>query len=166
MSHPDEWISIRGFPKYSVNNLGQVQHNRTGRLIRPQFNRTGGVYVVLMRENYQHYSRSLPLIVAKTFIPQDLENFDTPIHLDGDKTNCSAENLMWRPRWFSFKFHAQFKLWPESLIEAPVRQLNDGKVFGDSREVASLYGLLEMDIYQSIENRTYVWPTYQQFSLA
>lgn len=122
--------------------------------------------MVLMRENYQHYSRSLPLLVARVFIPQDLEAFDTPIHLDGDKMNCSVDNLMWRPRWFSFKFHAQFRMYPEGLINAPVRQLNDGKVFRDSREVASLYGLLEVDIFLSIQNRTYVWPTYQQFDLA
>ena len=165
----DEWVPIPGFPKYSLNSLGQVQHNRTGRLIRPQLNRTGGVYVVLMRESFQHYSRSLPLLVAKAFIPQDLEHleyFDTPIHLDGDKMNCAVDNLMWRPRWFSIKFHNQFRMYSEALINTPLRQLVDGKVFRDSRVLASLYGLLERDILESIYNSAPVWPTWQRFELA
>lgn len=165
VAYEHEWFSILGFPKYSVNKLGQVQHNRTGRLQRPQMNQYGTVYVGLVRD-WEQKKRSLALLVARTFIPQDLEDFDTPINLDGDRFNCSVENLMWRPRWFALQFHMQFKLWPESLIEAPVRQLSDGKVFRDSREVATAYGLLEMDLWDSINNRTYVWPTYQLFDLA
>lgn len=167
MSTYEEWVPVPGFPKYSLNSLGQVRHDRVDRLLKTQINRTGGVYVVLMRENYQHYSRSLPLLVARAFIPQDLEHFDTPIHLDGNKMNCGADNLMWRPRWFSFKFHDQFRTWPEGLVNTPLRRLPDGKVLrGGSREAAVLYGLLELDIYESMENKTYVWPTYQQFELA
>lgn len=167
VSYEEEWIPIDGFPKYSVNSLGQVRHNRTERLVQPILNQFGVAYVGLVRD-YSQKKRSLALLVARTFIPlpPDLENFDTPINLDGDRFNCSIDNLMWRPRWFAIQFHQQFKLWPVSYVEAPIKQLSDGKVFRDSREVAKAYGLLEIDLFVSIQNRTYVWPTYQQFDLA
>lgn len=165
MSHESEWVEIPDFPKYSVNRLGQVQHNRTGKLLRPQINQFGTPYVVLMGE-WKHYGRSLALLVATTFIPQDREHFDTPINLDGDRFNCAVDNLMWRPRWFAIRYHQQFKVWPRSFIKVPLRQLDDGKVFRDSREVAVRYGLLEDEIFNAIQNRTYVWPTWQQFDLA
>lgn len=165
MSYAIEWVSVPGFPKYDVNRLGQVRHRRTEHLVLPQINQFGVPYVGLVRD-YDQKKRSLALLVARTFVDQSLENFDTPINLDGDRFNCSVDNLMWRPRWFAIQFHQQFKMWPVSYIEAPIRQLSDGKVFRGSREVASLYGLLERDILKSIQNRTYVWPTYQLFDLA
>jgi hypothetical protein len=165
VSYEDEWVSIPEFPKYSVNPLGQVKHNRIGRLLTPQINQIGVPYVCMVRD-WEQKKRSLALLVARAFIPQELEGFNTPIHLDGDHTNCSADNLMWRPRWFAIKWAIQCKAWPESFIKAPLRDLSDGKVFRDSSEVSRAYGVLEHDLWLAIANRTYVWPTYQLFDLA
>jgi hypothetical protein len=37
------------------------------------------------------------------------------------------------------------------------------EVCENSFECAKRYGLLEEDLVQSILNRTYAWPTYQEF---
>lgn len=165
MSHENEWVTIPNFPKYSVNRLGQVRHDRIGRFLRPQVNQNNTAYVCLVRD-WEQKKRSLALLVASAFIPQDREHFDTPINLDGDRLNCAVDNLMWRPRWFAIRYHQQFTVWPRSFIKVPLRQLDNGEVFRNSREVAVRYGLLEDEIFNSIQNRTYVWPTWQQFDLA
>lgn len=159
-----EWIPIEGFPKYSVNHLGQVRHNRTERFVKPQINQFGVPFVMLMGEG-KHFSRSLSLLVAKTFIPQSLPLFDTPICLDGDRYNCAIDNLMWRPRWFAIQYHHQFKVPYHNPINRPLRPIDDEEVSESSLACAKRYGLLERDVVLSLLNRTYVWPTYQVFEV-
>jgi hypothetical protein len=110
--------------------------------------------------------RGLARLIAKLFIPQRLEAFDTPINLDGDRKNCSVDNLMWRPRWFAITYHMQFKeRWPEP-IEVPLRDMESGDLYDNSWQVVTTFGLLEKDVVQSVENYTVVWPTYQRFQYA
>lgn len=158
------WHPIQGFPKYSVNTLGQVRHNRTERVISPQINQFGVPYVGLMREE-GHFNRSLALLVARTFIPQGQEYFDTPINMDWDRFNCAVHNLMWRPRWFAIRYHQQAKVPYENPIMVPVRLIDDDEVYYNSVAASKRYGLLERDVVMSILNRTYAWPTYQQFEM-
>jgi hypothetical protein len=161
----DDWVLIEGFPKYSVNSLGQVRRDSFGRLITPQMNRTHSVYVPLMRDS-KLYQRSLALIVARAFLPKPEKPFVVPINLDGDRWNCSADNLMWRPRWFTIRYHRQFSDPYEGHIEAPLRARGEKEVFPDSFTAARRYGLLERDVVMSIRYNTYAWPTYQIFELA
>jgi hypothetical protein len=161
-----EWVSIPGFPKYSVDPLGQVRKESTGRLVRSHMNQTGSVYVSLMRENWELCSRSLARIVAHVFLEPPTENFDTPINLDGDRWNCAADNLMWRPRWFAIQYHQQFEIPFRGRMYGPLRDLKSQEVSQGSLAVACRYGLLERDVVLSIMNRTYVWPTYQMFGVA
>ena len=158
-----DWVVIPGFPKYSVNTLGQVVHDRTGYQVRPQPNKDGdGVYVGMMQGRFQR-KRSLAPLVASIFIPQPAEAFDTPINLNGDRYDCSVENLMWRPRWFAIQYHQQFTVGAVSRASRPIRDLATDEVLPDTFTAATLYGLLELDVINSIYARTYVWPTYKQF---
>jgi hypothetical protein len=157
------WVPIEGFPKYSVNKLGQIRkEDPNGRLLSYRINETGTVYVGLMRD--KQYVRSVARIVAQTFLSKpEMETFDTPIHLDGDRLNCSAHNLMWRPRWFAIKYHQQFRDRHGRLWKAPIRESNTHKGFRDPLEAAVRYGLLEADIRRSVIERVPVWPTFQYF---
>jgi NUMOD4 motif len=161
------WVRIADFPRYSVSSLGRVRRDANDRLIQPQINQFDVPYVGLMREGWQ-YNRSLPLIVATAFVPKPelYDTFDTPISLDGDRTNCRADNLMWRPRWFAIQYHQQFKFPPTRPLEAPLRDLGTDEVYQGSFDAAVRHGLLERDLVESIEKRTYVWPTYQMFDVA
>jgi hypothetical protein len=117
-----------------------------------------------MRDGVQHH-RSVPLLVAKAFIPQPSGPFDTPINRDGDRHNNHVENLIWRPRWFAIKYNHQFKYPYDQPIYQPIIDLKSGDVYADSLACAKENGLLEEDLVLSILNRTYVWPTYQEFGV-
>lgn len=162
----EDWVPIQGFPGYSVSTLGQVRRDSSGRILRIKVNQYGVPYVGLMRE-WDQRQRSLGLIVARAFIPNSSDIFDTPINLDGDRFNCAVDNLMWRPRWFAVKYNQQFTHGRyERPIEAPVRAIETGEVFPDSFVASCRYGVLERDLVLSIEHLTVTWPNYIRFELA
>lgn len=165
MNHPEKWKHVQGFPGYSVNPLGQVRKDSTGRLLIPRYNQYGVPYVGMMRD-WQQCSRSIPRLVARAFLSEPSDLFDTPIQLDGDRSNCRVDNLMWRPRWYAVRYNQQFVERYDHPIEIPVRSLSDQKTFPDSLAAGCNYGLLEREVVMSVYNRTPAWPTYQYFELA
>ena len=160
----EEWKSIKYFPEYSISSYGRVRSDKTGRILSLNDNQFGVVQVGLMKDGIQ-YHRSVPLLVAKAFIPQESVPFDTPINLDGDRHNNRLENLVWRPRWFAIKYNQQFRHPYENPIHARIIDLKTREVSENSFQCACRYGLLEQDLVLSILNRTYVWPTYQEFGI-
>ena len=103
--------------------------------------------------------------MAKAFLPEVRGPFDTPINLDGDRHNNRVENLVWRPRWFAIKYNRQFRYPYPNPITMPIVDLKSGEISENSLDCAKRYGLLEDDLVLSILNRTYVWPTYQEFGI-
>lgn len=160
----EEWAPIELFEDYEVSTHGRVRSRLTGRILSLNDNQFGVQQVGLMRGGQQHH-RSVPLLVAKTFLMPVAGPFDTPINLDGDRHNNRLENLTWRPRWFAIRYNQQFRHPYENPILAPVVDLKSGEVSDNSLECAKRYGLLEKDLVLSILNRTYVWPTYQEFGV-
>jgi hypothetical protein len=161
----DEWLPVQGFPGYSVNPLGQVRKDSTGRILHIRLNQYGVPYVGLMRD-WRQCIRSLPRLVATAFLQTPSEIFDTPINLDGDRTNCSVDNLMWRPRWYAVYYVNQFKEPYFNPINVPIRAIETEEVFDSSLDAGCRYGLLEREVVLSILNKTPAWPTYQTFELA
>lgn len=157
------WQDIAEFPMYSVSNRGLIVNNETGRILRLCTNNRGIVYVGLLRKGIQ-YKRSVTLLVANAFLPHPASPaFDTPIHLDGDRTNNRYFNLTWRPMWFARKYHVQFPLSPS--VGVPIQELVTGEEFSSSFQATVKYGLLDNDILRSVIKRDAVWPTYQRFAL-
>jgi hypothetical protein len=91
--------------------------------------------------------------------------FDTPINLDGNRWNNHYTNLAWRPRWFAIKYNRQFREPFVYPILLPIEDVKSGEVTVTSFKTAKRYGLLESDVVLSIANRTYCWPTYQEFRI-
>jgi len=160
----ENWKTIEMFPEYSVSDRGRIRSDKSGRILSLNVNQYGVVQVGLMHDGVQ-YHRSVPLLVAKAFLPREAEPFDTPINLDGDRHNNQVENLMWRPRWFAIRYNQQFRHPYENPISSRIIDLATNEVSENSIECAQRYGLLEQDLVLSILNRTYVWPTYQRFGL-
>lgn len=167
-----QWTPIIGFDGYSVNPLGQVRNDsyhengQDRRLLRIRVNREGVPYVGMMRDG-QQCVRSLPRLVAKTFIEQPNSIFDTPINLDGNRTNCHVMNLAWRPRWYAVNYQRQFEIERyEHPINVPVREADTDEEFPDSMAAACYYGILEREVVLSILNNTLTWPTFQKFVIA
>jgi hypothetical protein len=160
----ENWKSIDLFPGYSVSDRGLIRTDKSERYLRLNVNQYGVVQVGLMR-NGRQYHRSVPLLVAKAFLPPVGGPFDTPINLDGDRLNNDVRNLAWRPRWFAIKYNRQFRYPYPNPILVPIVDLKSGEISENSLECAKKNGLLEEDLVLSILNRTYVWPTYQEFGL-
>lgn len=158
------WKRINDFPDYEVSSHGRVRTNKTGRILALSVTQYGLVQVGLMREGVQ-YHRSVPLLVAKAFLPVKPGPFDTPINLDGDRHNNNVDNLVWRPRWFAVRYNQQFRYPYPNPILSPIMDIKTKEVSNNSFECAKRYGLLEQDLVMAIVNRTYVWPTYQEFAV-
>lgn len=158
----ENWKQIENFPNYQVSSDGRIRTDKSGRILVQYENQSGLIQVGLMQDGIQKH-RSVPLLVAKAFIPEPPGPFDTPINLDGDRYNNRVENLMWRPRWFAIKYNQQFRFPRDMVIDKPLEDLETGIVSENSFECSKQYGILEHDLVFSIVNRTYIWPTYQQF---
>lgn len=157
-----KWEPIPEFPGYSVSYAGAVRNDETDRILSPTINQNNVLQVGLVKEGTQ-YKRGVALLVARAFLPPPFpEAFNTPINLDGDRTNNHVDNLMWRPRWFAIQYHRQFYNGKRGFRE-PVVETNTGERFPSSWEAAIKYGLLDREIMIATLNMTYVWPTYQEF---
>jgi hypothetical protein len=129
-----------------VSRDGRVRNDDTDHIMAMTRNQQGVIQVGLSRDKKQ-YRRAVGLLVAKAFLaPPALETFNTPIHLDGDLSNNHAENLMWRPRWFAMKYHAQFHS-DQRGFDGPIVEIHTGDVFPNSWAAAMEYGLLDRDIF-------------------
>lgn len=157
----ERWKKIKGFRDYSVSNTGLIRSDKTGRLLSLYENQYGVLCVGLMLDGEQRH-RSVPLLVARAFIPRVRPPFDTPINLDGDRHNNHVDNLEWRPRWFAAKYNRQFREPYPYPIAQQIADMKTGEISENSFECAKRYGLLESDVVLSIMNRTLVWPTYQE----
>ena len=160
------WTNLKekGFPEYSVSNFGEVRNDLTNRIIKPSPNQSGLYKIGLMSylDNIQH-TMSVALLVADAYL-QRIANprFNTPINVDGNRSNNRVDNLMWRPRWFAIAYHKQFYNDRRGFL-VPVVEIRTGEQFETSWDAAVKYGLIDRDISVATMNNTYVFPTGQQF---
>lgn len=154
----EEWLPVEDFPDYSVSNYGYVQNARTGRMMSLSPVQYGMLTVAMMYDGKQ-FRRSVAGLVARAFLPAPpREDFNTPIHLDGDRKNCRVDNLELRPRWFAINYHLERKHQPFQNWTRDIRLDQTGEVFDSLTAAATKYGLLENDIHHSLVNRTAVFP--------
>lgn len=146
----EEWLPIDEFPGYSVSNYGFVHSTNTERVLKNspvQYN----MPTVGMSIDGKQHRRSVAGLVARAFLPDpEADHFDTPIHLDGDRSNCRVDNLAWRPRWFAINYHIERRSSPLPPWSRDIRLLDTGEVFSSPAEAAQKYGLLEVDINRSL----------------
>lgn len=161
-SVPEErWTEISDFPGYMVSDWGRVLNQSTGFHIKPTVN-TKGLYMVGLMQTGIQRKRSLPLLVAREYVPRRKPEFDTPINLDGNRGNNHYTNITWRPLWFARKYSAQFTD-GHPTIDVPVEDIETGEVYKDSMHASVVNGVLDIDIVLSMHNNTYVWPSGQIF---
>lgn len=158
-------VDVPHFPNYELTREGHVFNKATGRRMTPTMNNTGTVMVGLTRDRRIH-KRSLARLVADAFLePDERPAFDTPINLDGDRFNNHVANLAWRPRWFAWKYNAQFRHEYTFDYRGGVQNLDTGELFATVRMAAQKYGLLEKEIIIGAQNQIAVWPTWHFYRL-
>lgn len=160
----EEWREIWEFPGYSVSDTGRVRNDRKDRDLTLHSTERGIIYVSLNRQGEQ-FKRSVTVLVAEAFVTTARKmSFDTPINLDGDRTNNYAENLLWRPRWYAIEYFRQFRNRPDG-IDRSILEVKSGEIFKSSWQAAVAFGLLEREIVRSIVYLTYALPTFQRFRI-
>ncbi len=97
-SEKEEWKKVQGFEDYDVSTHGRVRKwvqfkGRDGKFRYPSFSisSNGSLKVGLVTTGRQTHGRQLAKLVYETFLGVELK--EDLIFLDGDKTNCSLENL-------------------------------------------------------------------------
>lgn len=159
----EQWREIAAFPQYRVSNLGNVQNVKTERILHPSITPQGHLKINLLKDGVKH-TRQVNQLVGQLFLdaPQR-EDFISTIHLDGRKKNCQADNLLWRPRFFAIRYHMQFEtpLWKR--LRVPVVELKEQREYKTAQEAAMANGLVLTELLHAAYNKTFVWPTYQQF---
>ena len=163
----EEWASLEtlGFPGYELSNTGEVRNERTGRPLKVSPNQEGIVRVGLMkRDEGRQVTVSVLRLVARMFVTGSSAQFATPIQLNGDRADCTAKNIVWRPRWFAVEFFRQFEANPEPLMSTKIYDVETSKEYLDTREAAMNNGLLEVDIMKSVVNGSPCFPTWQIFA--
>lgn len=168
----EEWVTLIEFPMYQISNLGQIKNKKSDKLVALSTTRQNVVKVALVSD-HGRFTRSVAVLVAHIFVHGYNDIFNTPIHLDGDLSNCEATNLMWRPRWFAYQYHRQFthnlELMDVIGQAGPVIETATSMAYYNVLEAATTNGLLMQEInYKSalvtpdiLEKK--VWPTGQIF---
>ena len=59
-----EWKKIENKPNYSVNNIGEIRNDKTGRILKPRKGTSGYYQIMLGRKTSPLYVHR---IVAQTF---------------------------------------------------------------------------------------------------
>lgn len=145
----EEWRDIEGFPGWAVSSEGRVLNDWTTRILATRPNQQGIIMVGLQYEGKQHM-RSVPLLVAKAFLePPPNPFYNSIIHLNGDRSDCRAENLMWRPRWYAIRYHQMFN---EDPYNVGVYIADTDESFDLLREACTKYGLIEKLTYIDMLN--------------
>lgn len=161
----EEWLPLKDFPGYSVSNLGQVMNDHRETIVKASVTSHGVVKVGLMKGGKQH-TRSLKILVAGEFMPQEDPLFNTLINLDGNTLNNSITNLMWRPRWFAWKYHNQMNSIKVYEGVGPVRDVKTKEEYVDVVEAAMVNGLLFEEIQMAIVDMIPVFPSWHLFEWA
>ena len=154
------WASVKEYPNYEVSNLGNVRRFDTGQLIRPFTLPDGSLGIKLSKEGRQ-YQLLVRRLVAEAFVLPDNRFCDSVLHRDGDKMNCFRENLVWRPRWFCWKYARQFVgPVPHGWTDYAVRNRTTGQVFTNIMEASYVDATLCEEVYRSVIEGRNAFPNY------
>lgn len=163
VDNEDIYTIIEDFPDYYITSRGEVVNYVHNRNLTLSPTENGDLTVGLMLDG-QQYRRSVKVLVARAFVHGETEIFNTPIQLDGNKNNLCAENIVWRPRWFAWKYSAQFtQPRPDYFEYGPITDVVNHQRYHTMLEASMMNGILCESIYESIRQGSLVFPTGQIF---
>jgi hypothetical protein len=161
----ERWHELEEFPDYAVSELGEIVNIKSGFPRRTSINQQGIVKISMYKNGRELITRSVAVIVAEAFCEGQTEFFNTPIHLDGDRLNCRADNLMWRPRWFAVQYHRQFQSPEFHASNVHIYELDSGKEYYSVKEACMDLGLYYNDVYRSYIHERMIPLTRHEFRL-
>ena len=94
-------VQVKDYPNYSVNHLGEVFNNKTGRKLKQTVKK--GYCLVYLYNVKGRKSFLVHRLVANAFIPNP-NNLPEVNHKDENSQNNSAENLEWCSRLYNVHY--------------------------------------------------------------
>lgn len=151
----EEWRHVRDFPHYVVSDLGRIKHvdRRTPRRLRTN---ERGFVVVLLSSNSSptRYLRQVNKLVARAFLPVPEYDSENSIwHLDGDLTNCRADNLRWDLRSRVLEWNEMHRTGEPKFPTPRVKNNTTGRVYTNAYECGLAEGLLESTVLWFVERQ-------------
>lgn len=104
---------IEGYPKYSINEKGEVKSSISGKILKPRTAGKGYLCYNLYGENGPS-NKYIHRLVAKAFLPNP-NNLPFVDHIDGDKQNNHLSNLRWTTNYQNLKYYGFDKLKRHSI---------------------------------------------------
>lgn len=108
----DEWRRVKQHPDFEVNRKGEIRRISDGRPVRAKAGHRvqgfGGYVATALCSNGVKVGVLVHRVVATAFIPNP-ENKPQVHHIDGDRTNNAAENLMWVDRAEHGRLHKKIE---------------------------------------------------------
>ena len=165
MDEIEEWTWIREFPDYEVSSFGNIRRTGTYRTMRISYTRQGNAKINLSNHDGR-FTRSVALLVAQAFVECPDYLSDTPVLLNGDLSDLRASNIVWRPRWFGWKYTRQLKEEvPQHYTSLRVLNLNTGIEYENIVAAGMTEGLLFLDIWRSTYTSRGVYPHQHRFEI-
>lgn len=166
----EEWKEIPDFESYHISNLGRVYNLKRDSMMRLSSTIGGHLKVTLQSPwNGRRHTRSVARMVAEAFIESPNILCDTVLILDGDFENVAAHNLVWRPRWYVWKYTYQLRI---PLEEQPhfyrnLRVCNTvtGVVYDSIIQAGMSEGILFADIWRSTYSGDALFPYSSIFEI-
>lgn len=150
----ERWVTITEFPNYLISTHGRIWNDFIGRLMKTSRTKSGHVKITLRSDwDNTRYTRSVALLVGKAFVenPRPLF-FNAVMLLDNNLSNVRADNIVWRPAWYVWKYSRQFKEeQPRHYHNLPVRNDLTGEVYPSI--IAA--GTAEHQLFEDIWKSTY-----------
>jgi hypothetical protein len=153
------WRVIPDFPDYMISSYGNVFNRKLNTIVVPSLNQYNDVKITLRRDR-ESKTVLVRNLVAREFIPNDREFFQTVVHIDGNHKNVSVNNLVWRPRWFAWKYSHQFTeidMFPQ-YHTIPVHNLANGMNYDSIVDAGMADVVLFKDVLMSAYNGNKVFP--------
>lgn len=154
----------QNYSQYGVNAMGEVINFQTEKLVKPILRNKGTYLTVQLRSDVDRRYKifSVAKLVAEAFVECPSEVFNSVIRHNGDPTDCRAENLSWRPRWFAATYNKQQAM-KSKMRHFPIRCVQTGRLYTGMWEVAVTHGLLLESIADSLTDGRAVFPQWYKF---
>ena len=158
MFEDEDWRVIEEFPNYVVSNYGRVKHINHVMARKVNVNKQGFPVVLLsIPGDATHYMRQVNKLVANAFLPPpDIDPRDgmpAVWHIDGDLSNCNADNLRWDTRSHVIEWNEMHRGKTAFKQLGRVKNNQTGAIYANTYECAMAEGELESKIIWRIEKQ-------------
>jgi hypothetical protein len=161
------WRRIPGFSRYEISCFGQVYRRDKDIMMSISYTMTGHAKISLLSDyDGLRYTKGVAQMVAEAFVEPPTGFCTHVVMLDGNLENIVADNLIWRPAWFAWRYTHQLKvLQPNHFKNLMVREVDSGKVYNSIIEAGMTEGLLFDDIWRSTYSGARIYPHGVKFEV-